>query len=80
MQPMMRLTLPLGIGADQIAQGLGSIDHEIIFGLENSVAQRAGITGRGRKRQRTAGRTSTSFSENPTSRDFAPYNMCFTTR
>ena len=51
MQPMMCLTLLLGIGADQIAQRLGSMDHEIIFGLENSVAQRAGITGRGGERQ-----------------------------
>jgi len=49
--PTRRLTLPLGIRADQMAQGFGSMDHEIILGLENSVAQRAGITGRGGERQ-----------------------------
>ena len=41
----------LGIGAEQLAEGLGPMHNEIVFRLEDGVAQRTGITGRGIERQ-----------------------------
>jgi hypothetical protein len=35
----------LGVGAEGVAEGRGPVDYEIIFGLKDGVAARAGITG-----------------------------------
>jgi hypothetical protein len=41
----------LAIGAERVAERRGAVDDEIIFSLEDGVAQRTRITGRGPKRQ-----------------------------
>ena len=51
-RPVMQgQAVKLAIGAEGVAEGRGAVHDEIIFSLEDRVAQRAGITGRGAKRQ-----------------------------
>jgi hypothetical protein len=42
---MQGQAVKLAIGAERVAEGRGAVDDEIIFSLEDRVAQRAGITG-----------------------------------